>query len=105
MPQLLRCDGSAGNNWLKVKLVGVKSNRSAIGARIYCKADGGRRQMEEVRSGGSYLSQNDLRAHFGLGKAEKADLEIHWPSGHVDRIPHAAANQVLKIVEGASRME
>jgi hypothetical protein len=103
VPQLLRCDGSAGNNWLKVKLVGVKSNRSAIGARVYCEPEGGRRQMEEIRSGGSYLSQNDLRAHFGLGKARKADLEIQWPSGHVDRISRAAANQVLKVVEGASR--
>jgi hypothetical protein len=105
VPQLLRCDGSAGNNWLKVKLVGVKSNRSAIGARVYCKPEGGRRQMDEVRSGGSYLSQNDLRTHFGLGRAEKADLDIHWPSGHVDRISRATANQVLKIVEGSSRME
>ncbi|MBL8292533.1 MAG: CRTAC1 family protein [Bryobacterales bacterium] len=105
VPQLLRCDGSAGNNWLKVKLVGVKSNRSAIGARVYCKPEGGRKQMEEIRSGGSYLSQNDLRAHFGLGKARTADLEIQWPSGHVDRISRAAANQVLKIVEGASRMK
>ena len=105
VPQLLRCDSSAGNNWLKVKLTGVKSNRSAIGARIYCKPEGGRKQMEEIRSGGSYLSQNDLRAHFGLGKARTADLEIRWPSGHVDRVPRAAANQVLKIVEGASRTE
>lgn len=105
VPQLLRCDGSAGNNWLKVKLIGVKSNRSAIGARVYCKPEGGRKQMEEIRSGGSYLSQNDLRAHFGLGKARTADLEIQWPSGQVDRVSRAAANQVLKVVEGASRME
>jgi len=105
VPQLLRCDSSAGNNWLKVKLTGVKSNRSAIGARVYCKPEGGRKQMEEVRSGGSYLSQNDLRAHFGLGKARTADLEIRWPSGHVDRVSRAAANQVLKIVESASKTE
>ena len=100
VPQLLRCDNSAGNNWLKVKLLGVKSNRSAIGARVHCTPEGGRRQMDEVRSGGSYLSQSDLRVHFGLAGAGKADLEIHWPSGHVDRKRNVAANQVIKIVEG-----
>src|ERR1700694_2512717 len=67
VPQLLRCDQSAKTNWLKVKTVGVKSNRSGIGARIYCTTQGGHRQMNEVRSGGSYISQNDLRVHFGLG--------------------------------------
>jgi hypothetical protein len=88
------------NNWLKVKLIGVESNRSAIGARVYCTPEGGRKQMDEVRSGGSYLSQNDLRVHFGLGIAEQADLEIHWPGGRVDRVPNVAANQVLRIAEG-----
>jgi enediyne biosynthesis protein E4 len=102
VPQLLRCDASHGNNWIKVKLVGVKSNRSAIGARIYCTPEGGRRQMEEIRSGGSYLSQNDLRAHFGLAQSPRADLEIHWPSGLVQRVSAVAANQILRIVEGAA---
>src|SRR5262249_51390152 len=100
VPQLLRCDSSAENNRLKVKLVGVKSNRSGIGARIYCTPEGVERQMDEVRSGGSYLSQSDLRVHFGLGRANKAELEIHWPSGHVDRMRSVAANQVVKVVEG-----
>jgi hypothetical protein len=53
-----------------------------------------------VRSGGSYISQNDLRVHFGLGSAEKADLEIRWPSGVVDKIAGVAANQVVTITEG-----
>ncbi len=99
-PQLLRCDSSVKNHWIKVKTVGVKSNRSGIGARVYCTPEGGRRQMDEVRSGGSYLSQNDLRVHFGLGKAEKADIEVHWPSGIVDKIPGVAAGQVITVVEG-----
>jgi len=82
-----------------VKTVGKKSNRSGIGARIYCSTEGGHRQMDEVRSGGSYLSQNDLRVHFGLGKATHADVEVRWPSGIVDRF-RAKANQVVRVVEG-----
>jgi hypothetical protein len=99
VPQLLRCDSTLKSNWLKVKTVGVKSNRSGIGARVYCMTEG-HRQMDEVRSGGSYISQNDLRVHFGLGKAETADLEIRWPSGQVDKIAGVQANQVITIVEG-----
>jgi hypothetical protein len=99
VPQLLRCDQAPGNNWIKVKTVGVKSNRSGIGARIYCETEGGHRQMDEVRSGGSYLSQSDLRVHFGLGKAAFANLEIRWPSGAVDRIL-VEANRVVTVVEG-----
>ena len=56
--------------------------------------------MDEVRSGGSYISQSDLRVHFGLKRAAKADLEIHWPSGQIDKIPGVKANQVVKVVEG-----
>ena len=109
VPQLLRCDsGPVKNNWIKVKLVGTKSNRSGIGARVVCTAqvDGvTRRQMDEVRSGGSYLSQNDLRVHFGLGDAAAADLEIQWPSGLVDKLANAAANRVVKVVEGQGARE
>ena len=99
VPQLLRCDSSTGNKWIKIKCVGTKSNRSAIGARVYC-VTGKRRQMDEVRSGGSYISQNDLRVHFGLGKAETADIEIHWPSGLVEKLPALAANRIHRAVEG-----
>ena len=99
VPQLLRCDSTLKNNWLRVKTVGTKSNRSGIGARVICST-AGHRQTDEVRSGGSYISQNDLRVHFGLGSAEKADLEVRWPSGVVDKVTGVAANQVVKITEG-----
>jgi len=78
----------------------VKSNRSGIGARIYCTPEGGRRLMDEVRSGSGYISQSDLRAHFGLGTAQSADLEIHWPSGQIDRLKGVKANQVIPVTEG-----
>ena len=101
VPQLLRCDTRAENHWIKLKLTGTKSNRSAIGARVYCRT-GERRQMDEVRSGGSYLSQNDLRIHFGLANAKSADIEIRWPSGAVDRFPELAANRIHHLTEGAA---
>jgi hypothetical protein len=107
LPQLLRCDASSGNNWTKVKLIGTKSNRSAIGARVTCVAtfpgeSKPHRQIDEVRSGGGYFSQSDLRLHFGLGKAEKVDLlEIRWPSGQVDRVKDIAANELVTIREGS----
>ena len=98
-PQLLRCISKLRNNWIKVKTVGVKSNRTGIGARIYCATEG-HRQMDEVRSGGSYLSQSDLRVHFGLGTATSAKLEIHWPSGVVDKLDLAQLNRVITVTEG-----
>ena len=103
VPQLLRCDSKLNNNWIKIKTIGVKSNRSGIGARIYCTPDGGHRQMDEVRSGGSYISQNDARVHFGLGAAKTADLEIRWPSGQVDKFRAEKVNRVLVVKEGAAQ--
>jgi len=100
VPQLLRCDQSAKTSWLKVKTVGVKSNRTGIGARVICVTPDGHRQTNEVRSGGSYISQCDLRVHFGLGGADKADIEIRWPSGAVDKLTGVSANQVITVVEG-----
>jgi hypothetical protein len=103
VPQLLRCDSRTRNHWIKIRTVGTKSNRSGIGARIYCSTGGPNnqhRQMDEVRSGGSYLSQSDLRVHFGLGDASSADLEIRWPSGVVDRLTAAAVDRVVTVVEG-----
>ncbi|MBV8894873.1 MAG: CRTAC1 family protein [Acidobacteriaceae bacterium] len=100
VPQLLRCEATVKNNWIRVKAVGTKSNRSGIGARIYCKLDGEHQQMDEVRSGGSYFSQSDLRVHFGLNKASKADIEVRWPSGQVDKLVGVPANQTIVVVEG-----
>jgi hypothetical protein len=106
-PQLLRCDSKLQNNWIKVKTVGTKSNRSGIGARLKCVTrprdeKTPHQQIEEVRSGGSYISQNDLRVHFGLGKAEKVDLlEIRWPSGQLDTLRDMKANQLIIVKEGA----
>ena len=101
VPQLLECRAAGErNNWIAVRTIGTRSNRSGIGARIVCTA-GGRRQVGEARSGGSYLSQNDLRVHFGLGKAASVDLEVRWPSGHVDRHTAVPVNRVIAVTEGA----
>jgi hypothetical protein len=106
-PQLLRCDSKLANNWIKVRTIGTKSNRSGIGARLTCvtQAPGeskAHRQIDEVRSGGGYFSQNDLRVHFGLGKAEKVDLlEIRWPSGQIDVLKDIKVNQLIYVKEGA----
>jgi enediyne biosynthesis protein E4 len=105
-PQLIRCDSQSGNNWIKVRTVGTRSNRSGIGARLKCvtrvaNETKPHRQIDEVRSGGGYLSQNDLRIHFGIGKAEKVDLlEIRWPSGQIDTLRDIKPNQVLYVKEG-----
>ncbi len=105
-PQLLRCDSSLQNNWIKAKTIGTKSNRSGIGARLKCitrppDEKNAHEQIDEVRSGGSYISQNDLRIHFGLGKAERVELlEIRWPSGQVDKLKDIAANQLIFVKEG-----
>jgi hypothetical protein len=99
-PQLLRCDSTTPNHWLKVRTLGTKSNRSGIGARITC-VTGSHRQTDEVRSGGSYASQNDLRVHFGLGQASKIDrLEVRWPSGQVDVAENVGVDQLVWIEEG-----
>jgi enediyne biosynthesis protein E4 len=100
-PILLRNDGAEGKRWLKVKVTGAQSNRTGLGARVRVVA-GAHAQMDEVRSGGSYISQNDLRLHFGLGPVEKADLvEVRWPSGVVDAVKNVDANQLIWIQEGA----
>lgn len=100
-PSLLRNDGGNRNNWITLKLTGTDSNRSAIGARVRVVA-GGHQQIDEVHSGGSVMSQSDLRLHFGLGKAETLDLiEITWPkSQSKETFPQVQANQFLKIEEG-----
>jgi enediyne biosynthesis protein E4 len=104
-PQLLRNDGGNANNSVLIKTVGVKSNRDGIGARVKVVA-GDLIQIDEVRSGGSYISQNDLRLHFGLEKRTKIDLvEVRWPSGVVDRVTDASVNKILTIKEGQGLVE
>jgi hypothetical protein len=98
-PSLLRNDVSGGGHWLKVKLIGVKSNRSAIGGRVTAQY-GGKKQAQEVLSQASFYSANDLRLHFGLGVADHADLEIRWPNGGREQIAKVAANQLVTIREG-----
>ena len=83
-----------------MKTVGTKSNRTGIGARIECVSAGGHKQVDEVRSGGSYVSQNDFRVHFGLGEATTADIQIRWPSGIIDTLKGVPANQSITVVEG-----
>ncbi len=107
VPQLLRCDSSLNRNWIKIKLVGVKSNRTGIGSRVKVTAKTSAAaakplvQTDELRSGGSYFSQNDLRLHFGLGEAKKVDsVEIRWLSGQVDRLADLSPNQLYVIQEG-----
>ena len=99
-PMLLKNEGVPGRHWVSFELAGTKSNRLAIGARLKLIA-GGMTQTDEIHSGGSYLSQNDLRIHFGLGTAAKIDsLQIRWPSGHVDTIINLAVDKFYSVHEG-----
>ncbi len=112
VPQLLRCEPANGQeerHWVKFKLIGVKSNRTAIGARVKVTANpepGNSQakaftQMAEVASGGSYFSQSDLRLHFGLGAALNVDkVEIRWPSGQIDTLTALDANKLYTVQEG-----
>jgi enediyne biosynthesis protein E4 len=99
-PSLLRNDLTGHNHSLKVKLVGTKSNRSAIGATVIASYSG-KRQAQAVLAQSAYLSVSDKRLHFGLGEATTADLEIRWPSGAVETVRNAAAGQLVTIREGA----
>lgn len=99
-PSLLRNDGGGANHWLKIKLTGVQSNRSAIGARVTVRY-GDKIQAQEVLSQSSYLSVNDNRLHFGLGAAAVADVEIRWPLGRTESLAKVGANQLIWVKEGS----
>src|SRR5581483_3463087 len=100
-PSLLRNDVSAGGgHWLKVLLVGARSNRSAIGSRVTVRY-GNRQQAQEVCAQSSFYSVNDRRLHFGLGRETTASLSIRWTNGGTETIPNVAADQLLVIREGA----
>jgi hypothetical protein len=107
IPQLLRCDSTLNRTWIKIKLVGTKSNRTGIGSRVLVTAktlptaEKPLVQMDELRSGGSYFSQNDMRMHFGLEQATKVDtVEIRWLSGQVDQLKDLEVNRLYIIQEG-----
>lgn len=99
-PNLLRNDGGNRNNWLVVKVIGTESNRAGIGTRIRV-VTGTLSQIEGIKSGSGYLSQNDLRAHFGLGRYDRVDLvEITWPSGLREQRENIPSNRLLIVTEG-----
>ena len=129
VPQLLRCDSKLNRSWVKIRLVGTKSNKTGIGARIKVTARTGTvvsgplsvvsraadantasspsagikalTQIEEVRRCNGYFSASDLRIHFGLGEAKKVDLvEIRWPSGMVDTLKDLDVNRLYVVEEG-----
>ena len=99
-PSLLRNDVSGGNHWLKVQLVGVHSNRSAIGARVVVRY-GERQQTQELSAQSSFYSSNDRRLHFGLGNEAVASLSIRWPNGQVESISKVASDQLIVVKEGS----
>jgi hypothetical protein len=99
-PSLLRNDCPAQNHWLKVKLIGTKSNRSAIGGRVIVRY-GKKLQAQNLMSQSSYISCNDPRLHFGLGEETSADIEIHWPNGLQESVKNLAADQLVTIKEGS----
>jgi enediyne biosynthesis protein E4 len=100
LPMVLRNEGTSSNHWITLELIGTRSNRLALGAKVRV-VSGPVSQIDEVRSGGSYLSQNDLRLHFGLGSADKVDdVEIRWPSGGTQTLHNLASDHFYIVKEG-----
>ena len=101
MPMILQNEGDKTNRWINIEFAATAGTPLAIGTRVKVTA-GGISQVEEIRSGGSYLSQNDLRVHFGLGKAAKVDsVEVRWPSGRTETIRDLAADRFYAIKESS----
>jgi hypothetical protein len=102
-PSLLVNDIRSPNHWIAFKTIGTKSNRDGIGARITVKA-GKRTFIDEVRSGSSYISQSDLRVHFGLGTIERLDsVRVTWPSGRIETFDKVAVDQINNLKEGEGK--
>jgi hypothetical protein len=100
-PSLLVNAAHCSNHWVAFKTEGTRSNRDGIGAKITVKA-GGRTLVDEVRSGSSYISQNDLRVHFGLGVASKIDgVEVRWPSGLLEHFDNLSVDAIHALKEGS----
>jgi len=93
------------NHWLEIRLIGAVSNRDGIGARVVVRGSGsGRVWVDEVRSGSSYSSNNDMRLHFGLGHTTSVgSIEVRWPNGKEEVFPGAAADQIISLKEGTGR--
>ena len=103
-PSLLRNDLRSDNHWIKVKLEGTRSNRSAIGATVTVEA-GGLKQADAVVSQSSYISHNDARLHFGLGRADRVDkFTVRWPNGLIEQFPGAAAGRLALLVESSGQV-
>src|SRR6202453_5273901 len=102
-PSLLVNSVRTANHWVAFRMIGTKSNRDGIGAKIAVHA-GGRNYVDEARSGSSYISQNDLRVHFGLGVATHIDyVEVRWPSGLVERFESVPADGIRTLTEGSGK--
>jgi hypothetical protein len=100
-PMLLTNDARNGNHWIAFRTVGSKSNREGIGAKITVKA-GARTMVDEVRSGSSYISNNDMRVHFGLGSVKKIEwVQVRWPSGLLERFENLPVDVIHSLKEGA----
>ncbi|MFQ5776590.1 MAG: CRTAC1 family protein [Terriglobia bacterium] len=101
VPSLLKNTGTTPKAVLLIRTIGTKSNRDGIGARVVVRV-GDRMQVDEVRSGGSYISQNDFRLHFALGGSSRADqVRVRWPSGLVEELEAVEANQIITVREGS----
>jgi hypothetical protein len=98
-PSLLRNDLRGAGNWLKVRLIGTQSNRSAIGSRVVVRY-GGKAQAQSVMAQSSFYSVNDRRLHFGLGAATQADIQIDWTNGSIEKLSAIKANQLVIVQEG-----
>jgi hypothetical protein len=103
-PSLLRNDVSGKNHWIKVQLIGTKSNRSAIGSRV-TMSYGGKRQAQEVQAQASFYSVNDPRLHFGLGAVDKVSFEVRWTNGAVEKFANVPADRLVIVREGAGISE
>jgi hypothetical protein len=99
-PSLLRNDAPPEHHWVKIRLRGTRSNRSALGARVTIRS-GGKVQVQELMSQSSYVSSNDPRLHFGLGAAKELELEVRWPMGSVDVHKGVPADRLVTLVEGS----
>ncbi len=103
-PVLLRNVDTSKNHWLELKLVGgAKGPRDAVGATVYVTANG-MKQRSDVISGGSYLSSNDFRPHFGLGQAASVEsIEVHWPDGKVEKFTPTGIDRLVTLTEGTGK--